>query len=335
MGFAAELGRWLNILLGDYVASTTMRLATLLEPLTVTLAVLYTIVWGYLHLMGRIDQPVIEGVKRIFTLAVVLGAALHLWFYNELIVDTFFEVPGRIAAGLVGAFDQVSIVDDVLSAGFDAASALFTRGTIFDHDILFYFAGGAVYVIVFVTALYALFLLTLSRIALSVLLALGPVFIGLLLFDTTRKFFESWVAQLANYALITLLTVLVAALMMTIVLKTAQDAVRVGGSIEVAQAARLCVAAGLTLLVMRQVMPMAAGLASGLALSTFGVVSAAMRWGLGSSARSLGQFGRGLTDRQTTRWDSLSRKAGYYVQRSATAVTRLPRVRRPNSIRRA
>ena len=32
-------------------------------------------------------------------------------------------------------------------------------------------------------------------------------------------------------------------------------------------------AAGLTFLVMRQVMPMAAGLASGLALSTFGVVS--------------------------------------------------------------
>jgi type IV secretion system protein VirB6 len=86
---------------------------------------------------------------------------------------------------------------------------------------------------------------------------------------------------------------------------------------------------------MRQVMPMAAGLASGLALSTFGVVSAAMRWGLGSSSRSLGQFGRGLMDRQTTRWDSLSRKAGYYTRRGATAAGRLPRDWRQNSIRRA
>lgn len=334
MGFAAELARWLNTLLDDYIATNTARLAAVLEPMTVALAIIYIMVWGYLHLVGRIDEPITTGIRRIFTLAIVLGAGLHLWFYNELIVDSFFEMPGRLAAGIIGAFDQVSIVDDVLSAGFDAASALFTRGTIFDHDILFYFAGGAVYAIVFVTALYALFLLTLSKIALSVLLALGPVFIALLLFDTTRKFFESWVAQLANYALITLLTVLVAALMMTIVLRTAQDAVRLAGSIEVAQAARLCVASGLTLLVMRQVMPMAAGLASGLALSTFGVVSAAMRWGLGSSARSLGQFGRGLTDRQTTRWDSLSRKAGYYVRRGTGAVARIPRDWRQNSIRR-
>jgi hypothetical protein len=38
---------------------------------------------------------------------------------------------------------------------------------------------------------------------------------------------------------------------------------------------------GLTFLVMRQVMPMAAGLASGLALSSFSVVSAALTWGMG------------------------------------------------------
>ena len=52
---------------------------------------------------------------------------------------------------------------------------------------------------------------------LAVLLALGPLFVALLLFDGTRRFFEAWLAQLANYALITILTVLVAALLLQIV----------------------------------------------------------------------------------------------------------------------
>ena len=42
------------------------------------------------------------------------------------------------------------------------------------------------------------------------------------------------------------------------------------------RAVRVCLAAGFTFLVMRQVLPIAAGLASGVALSTFGIVSGAL-----------------------------------------------------------
>jgi type IV secretion system protein VirB6 len=72
-----------------------------------------------------------------------------------------------------------------------------------------------------------------------------------------------------------------------------------------------------------------------LALSSFGLVSAALAWGLGSAARHTGQFGRGLIDRETTRWDPLSRKAGYYLSRGSGAGLRgLARVARPNTIAR-
>ena len=47
---------------------------------------------------------------------------------------------------------------------------------------------------------------------------------------------------------------------------------------------------GLTFLIMRQVMPMASGLASGLALSSFGAVSALLAWGLGRAAGNTGQL---------------------------------------------
>jgi type IV secretion system protein VirB6 len=192
-----------------------------------------------------------------------LGASLDLWLYNSVIVDTFFNAPGELAAGIVGAYDPVTIVDQIIFAGDDAASLLIQKGGIFHGDFSYYIAGFAVYLVVGLTAIYTIFLLTLSRIALSVLLALGPLFLALLLFETTKRFFEAWIAQLANYAFITILTVLMAALMMTLISTAAQQAASSGGGIQIAQAIRVCMAAGLTFLVMRQVMPMAAGASMG------------------------------------------------------------------------
>jgi len=91
-------------------------------------------------------------------------------------------------------------------------------------------------------------------------------------------------------------------------------------------------AAGLTFLVMRQVMSMASGLASGLALSTFGVVSAALAWGLGRATGGASEFARGLLGGGTSRWDSWSRKAGY-VARSGVAAGWRRAVTRANQVR--
>ena len=334
MGFFAEFSAWLNTLLAGYIGDNTARVAAALEPAIVTLGVVYVLVWGYLELTGQIEEPFIGGVKRIITLAVILACALQLWLYNTVIVDTFFNAPAQLGAVVVGAFNPVDIVDQIIFEGGDAANLLIQKGGILDGNFAYYLAGFGVYLIVGVTAIYTIFLLALSRIALSVLLALGPLFIALLLFDSTKRFFEAWLAQLANYAFITILTVLIAALMLRVVTVSAQQAVSTGGGIQIANAVRVCMAAGLTFLVMRQVMPMAAGLASGLALSSFGVVSAALAWGFGGALRGTGQFARGLVDAETNRWDPLSRQAGYRVRRAVLRAAALG-FKRDNQIRRS
>lgn len=336
MGFFAEFTVWLNALLTTYIGDNTARIAAALEPAVLTFGILYVIVWGYLQLTGQIEEPFITGLKRIFVLALILGVSLRLWLYQPVIVDTFFNAPAQLAAAVVGAFDSVTTIDQIIGSGTGAAELLIQRGGVLDGNFSFYLAGFATYLIVGLTAIYTIFLLTLSRIALSVLLAIGPLFIALLLFAATKRFFESWLAQLCNYALITVLTVLVAALMMQLLGVAAAQAASAGGEIRISDAVRVCMAAGLTFLVMRQVMPMAAGLASGLALSTFGLVSQGLAWAFGSAVRTTGQFARGaLLDRETTRWDSLSRKSGYLIGRAAAAgVGRLlPAQWRQNSVR--
>jgi type IV secretion system protein VirB6 len=332
MGFFTEFNTWLNGLLTTYISQNTSLIATALEPAIVTLGTVYVMIWGYLNLTGQVQEPVVDGVKRLSALALILGVALHLWLYNALIVDTFFNAPTALAAAIVGSYNPVSLVDDILNSGADTAELLLRKGGLLSGNVSYALAGLLVYVVIGITAVYTMFLLLLSRIALSVLLALGPLFFALLLFESTKRFFEAWLAQLANYALITILTVLVAALMLGLVRTVAQQAATIGGGIQIAQAMRVCLTAGLTFLVMRQVMPMAAGLASGLSLSSFGVVSATALWALRSAQRGGGQFVRGLTDRDTSRWDPLSRKAGYYTRRGVVAGARKV-FKRPNEIR--
>jgi type IV secretion system protein VirB6 len=336
MGFFAEFYAWLDRVLVGYIGEYSARIASAIEPALVTLAVLYVMVWGFLHLTGRIEEPLIQGLKRIALMVVVLGVSLRLWLYNEVIVDTFFEAPTQLAALVVGAYEPVAIVDEIIFQGGDAGDALIAKGSILRGNFSYYFAGFGVYLMVGFTAVYTIFLLSLSRVALSVLLAIGPLFIALALFDTTRRFLESWLAQLANYALIAILTVMMAALMLTLLTTATRDAASVGTGIQIADAVRVGLAAGLTFLVMRQVMPMAAGLASGIALSTFGLVSAAIAWGFGKAAGTVGQFSRGaILDQETTRWDPLSRKAGFYAKRAlAGAGHGIARgLRGPNTVR--
>ena len=80
------------------------------------------------------------------------------------------------------------------------AGFLWSNGGVFSGDFGYYVAGAVVWVIVGLLCVYVMFLIALSSVALAVLLALGPLFLALLLFDGTRRFFESWIAQLANYA---------------------------------------------------------------------------------------------------------------------------------------
>jgi type IV secretion system protein VirB6 len=279
MGFFAEFSAWLNSLLATYVGDQTARVAAALEPAVVALATIYIMVWGYLQLTGKVDEPFVTGLRRIVTLAVVLGVALRLWLYNTVVVDTFFNAPGQLAAVVVGTYDAVTTVDQIIFLGGDAGDLLIQKGGILDGNFSYDLAGFAVYLLVGLTAIYTIFLLALSHIALSVLLALGPLFIVLLLFESTKHYFVSWLGQLANYALITLLAVLAAALMMTLVATAAQAAANQGGGIQIADAIRVCMAAGLTFLVMRQVMPIAAGLSHGVALQSYGAVSRALSWG--------------------------------------------------------
>src|ERR1035438_7816685 len=202
MGFFATFWAWLNGQLAAYIGENTARLAGVLEPAVVTLATVYVMAWGYLHLTGKINEPIEAALKRIALIAMVLGVGLRLWLYNSLIVDTFYNAPAQLAAAVIGGTDPIDTIDTIWGCGGTVAGNLWQKGGVMTGDFGYYLAGAMVWSLVGILCVYSMFLIALSSIALAVLLALGPLFIAALFFDGTRRFFSAWIAQLANYGVI-------------------------------------------------------------------------------------------------------------------------------------
>src|ERR1700733_10299884 len=273
MGFFATFAAWLNGQLAAYIGDNTARLRSILEPAIVTVATIYVMAWGYLHLTGKIEEPVLTGLKRIGLLALILGVGLRLWLYNTVIVDTFYNAPAQLAAAMVGSADPVGTIDVIWNSGGTVADILWTKSSLWPSGWGFGTAAILVWCLIGILCVYSMFLFALSSIALAVLLALGPLFIALLFFDATKRFFAAWIAQLANYGLITVLTVMVAALLLRIVQSYAAQTAARGTAILTVDALNMMLMALLVFLVLRQVMPIASGLAGGSSLNSFGVAS--------------------------------------------------------------
>ena len=272
---------WLTARLTAYISDHVATTAAAVEPVAVTLAVIYVMIWGYLHLRGQVDEALIGGIVRLLTIVVVFGVGLRLWLYHSLIVDTFFVAPAQFAARIVGARDPVATIDAIWNRGGAVAGILWDKGGLVTGDIGFYVVAAAVYLLVGFVCVYTMFLISLSRVALAVLLALGPIFIVLTLFESTRRFFDAWLHELANYALVTILTVMVAALMLDLVEAYATQTAARGGDLMTVDALDLVLTAGLVVLLLRQVLPIAARLAGGGALSGFGAMERLSQMGAG------------------------------------------------------
>jgi len=291
MGFFETFWTWLNEQLIAYVGNNTARVSNALEPAIVTLGTLYIMIWGYLQLTGRIEEPFTTGLKRILTLGVVLGVTLKMWLYNTVIVDTFYNAPTQLAAAIIGASDPVKTVDSIWEQGGAVADYLFNNGGIYLGDLSYVLAGIVVWVLMGLLCVYTMFLIALSHIALAILLALGPFFIATMFFESTKRLFDAWLAQLTNYALVTLLTILVAALLLQVVNNYATQTAARGTAILTVDAVNMVLISVLVFLFMRQVMPIASGLAGGVALNTMGTMSRAADWSVrkGQSARRIGR----------------------------------------------
>jgi len=265
---------FVNTLSQSYISTNAATVANLIAPAVTALLGLYVILWGVASMRGMIQEPITEAASRIVKIALICFIALQLGHYNELIVDTFVMGPEELAKQLSGSTDSsgtISGLDRILESGFATGRNFWEKGGLFSADIGMYIIAMVVWGVVIAVTAYSCFLIVLAKIALSIVIALGPIFIVSLLFQRTAQFFSSWIQQLTNYGLLIILVFAANTFIVTLFAEAATGASAITATTQIDQVFPVIIIGVISILVLVQLRSIAAGLAGGLSLSSEGM----------------------------------------------------------------
>ncbi|ACG78762.1 type IV secretory pathway, VirB6 component [Phenylobacterium zucineum HLK1] len=235
--------------------------------------VLYVLLYGIAILRGAIAEPLMDFAVRSIKLAAIYGLATTPAYGDWITQPLFHVLPETLARTVAGnlAVDVGSAFDDFFARVAYLGETVSREASAFNWAPLL--VAGGVYVFGALAAALGFGIVTLAKVALALLIALGPIFVGLSLFEATRRYFFGWLSQAVNYLVLFALILAILQLILALVAQQwsgleGQDPV-VAGLMFIA----LCLLAGIFFL---QVPAIATGIAGGASagLADFGNAAA-------------------------------------------------------------
>ncbi|WP_336294025.1 type IV secretion system protein [Bartonella sp. CB169] len=198
--------------LTEVMTNTIKYLANGLSTPLFLSCTIYVIVLGYNTIYGRSSTPMWEFMATTVKLAIITTLTTHAPDYNAWVTHIFFEdLPNAISNLTQGLSSDKNVWDNMINHArahvFETANK-HTGWTEIGTFIVSWVAG---FVCIFIIGFFCTigFIVSmLSKFGLFLVLSLGPLFIGLYLFSTTRRFTEAWLGQLVNFVILQILVVL-------------------------------------------------------------------------------------------------------------------------------
>ena len=184
-------------------------------PLTAAVT-LYVVLYGYLVLRGSVQEPIFDFAFRAIKLAIIVMLVKNASEYQTYVTNIFFNtLPQEIAQALnSGSAPSASTFDSLLDKGQASATDIWSRAA-WPVDIVTGVGGMMVIGASFIVAAIGYIVSLYARLALAIVLAIGPIFVALAMFQSTRRFTEAWIDQLANFVILQVLVVAVGSLLIT------------------------------------------------------------------------------------------------------------------------
>lgn len=205
--------------ISDFVDKGVSQLSSYVASPLKTALIIYIVIYGILIIQGMVREPLIDFAVRGMKLAIIVALASNAGTFNEYVKNIFFtalptEIGNAISGNSASALGSSSF-DALISKGWEAGSTIWQQAGWTDPGpaligiVVIAFAGFGT-VVAFGMYIFA-------KVALAIVLALGPIFIALALFQPTRRFTESWLGALANYVVLQVLVVTVLSLVINMV----------------------------------------------------------------------------------------------------------------------
>ncbi|WP_426011686.1 type IV secretion system protein [Caulobacter sp. DWR2-3-1b2] len=199
-----------------------------LGGLLTALLTIFVALFGYQLLLGRAQLRISDLAMTMIKLGAVLALTTQWSTYQTVVYAFLFDGPRAIANAMLGGGDAQGAAPQVdvfarLQQTFDLLQVYAAEYAKQAPGTASPLIGGAGFGAFGLTAASAILLLSslgvllAAKIVLGLLLALGPIFIALLLFDTTRGVFEGWLRASLAFAFAPLAIVLLLGVALTLI----------------------------------------------------------------------------------------------------------------------
>lgn len=204
----AWVGSQFDAILNTYVLGVVTALMTAIAPIALAAMTLWVGLYGWAVLRNEVQDSVPTFLWKVFKIGLVLAIALQSGFYVSNVADTANALATGVATTFLPAsVDPMTITSPyVLLDNFnDEASKLvldiLKDAGIMRLDLLFAAVVCSIGNVVFLCV--ALFVVTLAKLLLAFVVAVGPLFVMCLAWRPTARFFDSWLSMLLNAVVLT------------------------------------------------------------------------------------------------------------------------------------
>ncbi|MBT9491649.1 MAG: type IV secretion system protein [Paucibacter sp.] len=202
------VGAQFDGILSTYVLGVVSALMTGLAPIALTAMTLWIALYGWAVLRNEVSETLPVFMWKVFKISLVLAFALQSGFYITNVSDTAnslamgvantFLPPGVDPATITSPYalldkfnDQASTqVSDIMKEASLLRLDLVLAAGIFSVGSVFYLC-------------IALYVVTLAKLLLTFVIAIGPVFVLALAWRPTARFFDSWLSMVLNTVVLT------------------------------------------------------------------------------------------------------------------------------------
>ena len=202
------VGSQFDSVLANYVLNVVSALISAITPLALSAMTLWVALYGWAVLRNEVSETLPAFMWKMFKIGLVLGFALQSGFYISNVSDTANGLAMGVASTfLPAAVDPTTVTTPyaLLDKFNDDASAqvadLMKDASMFRLDLVLAAVIFSIGSVIFLCI--ALFVVTLSKLFLTFVIAVGPLFILCLAWKPTQRFFDSWLSMVLNAVVLT------------------------------------------------------------------------------------------------------------------------------------
>ncbi len=209
MDFFTNLFTKVDGALADYLTNHVAGIMAYVAPVAQTSAILLVTGIGIFMTIGWTDAPARKMLMALLTIVFVIEFATNLGVYNHYVTNTFTQLPDDMMSLVSsdhtttsGVGQTLDLFGDQMLTGIDkiwASSSGYVSG----------FQAAVVCVVVFLAwvlmSVAVTIAMLIAKVALTLLIAIGPLFILFFMLPQTREYFSKWLGYIVQYVILALL----------------------------------------------------------------------------------------------------------------------------------